>query len=410
MSALATQYPLTATFRPDRARRLGPRGVVAVVLAGQALASLDTAIVNVAAPDMQRDLHLSGAALQLVVYAYLLSYAAGLITAARLGARRGFGGVFTAGVALFTASSLAWTGGRRNDAGRRPRRAGRRCRAAGGAGPVDAADRSRGRAPAPRSGAVRNGAGRRCRRRLGLARVVLADARCRGRRAGLVRAARPPAREPRAGTADRAVPVRPQRGTRPAGWRLRADELLRRRLVHHGDLPAEHAARFRAACGLDVRRLRGRIRHREPDVGPVAGGPARPRPGRRLRADLGGHGGAALASRGPWHWYATASLAAAGAGHGAGFGGLVRRAAAQVNPRHAASLSGLLATVNQLAIAVGVATAGMLYLTFVRIGHGAHALGPVLLVIAAVEALSGATVTVLLARRSAISIDRQDRA
>jgi Peptidase family S51/Major Facilitator Superfamily len=77
------------------------------VLAGQAMASLDTAIVNVTAPDMQRDLHLSGAAVQLVVYAYLLSYATGLITAARLGARRGFGKVFTTGVALFAASSLA---------------------------------------------------------------------------------------------------------------------------------------------------------------------------------------------------------------------------------------------------------------------------------------------------------------
>jgi MFS family permease len=118
----------------------------------------------------------------------------------------------------------------------------------------------------------------------------------------------------------------------------------------------------------------------------------------------------ALASRGPWHWYATALLAAAGAGHGAGFGALVRRAAARVNRQHAASLSGLLATVNQLAIAIGVATAGTLYVTFIRIGHGAHALSPVLLVVAAVEALSGATVAVLLARRSAISGGRQYRA
>jgi MFS family permease len=71
------------------------------------MASLDTAIVNVAAPQIQHDLHMSIGALQLAVYAYLLTYAAGLITAARLGARRGYGSVFTAGVALFTASSMA---------------------------------------------------------------------------------------------------------------------------------------------------------------------------------------------------------------------------------------------------------------------------------------------------------------
>jgi MFS family permease len=107
MTALAIASPSTATVRPGPPRSLGPRALIAVVLAGQAMASLDTAIVNVTAPDMQRDLHLSGAAVQLVVYAYLLSYATGLITAARLGARRGFGKVFTTGVALFAASSLA---------------------------------------------------------------------------------------------------------------------------------------------------------------------------------------------------------------------------------------------------------------------------------------------------------------
>src|SRR5260370_5446274 len=88
-------------------RPLAPRALTVAVLAGQAMASLDTAIVNVAAPEIQRDLQLSGATLQLAIYAYLLTYAGGLITAARLGARHGYGAVFTAGVALFTASSLA---------------------------------------------------------------------------------------------------------------------------------------------------------------------------------------------------------------------------------------------------------------------------------------------------------------
>ena len=40
-------------------RRLAGWPLAAVVLAGQAMASLDTAIVNVGGPRIQRDLHLS---------------------------------------------------------------------------------------------------------------------------------------------------------------------------------------------------------------------------------------------------------------------------------------------------------------------------------------------------------------
>lgn len=91
-----------------RARRLlTPRALAIVVLTGQAMASLDTAIVNVAGPAIKHDLHLSGSALQLAVYSYLLAYAVTLVIAARMGARYGFGRVFSYGVALFTVSSLA---------------------------------------------------------------------------------------------------------------------------------------------------------------------------------------------------------------------------------------------------------------------------------------------------------------
>ena len=91
-----------------RARRaLAPRALAIVVLTGQAMASLDAAIVNVAGPAIQRDVHLSGPALQLAVYSYLLAFAAALVTGARLGGRHGFGRLFVSGVALFTASSLA---------------------------------------------------------------------------------------------------------------------------------------------------------------------------------------------------------------------------------------------------------------------------------------------------------------
>src|SRR5213082_1932769 len=71
------------------------------------MASLDSAIVNVAGPQMQRDLGLSGPALQLAVYSYLLAYAVALVTGARLGGRYGYGRLFTAGLVAFTLSSLA---------------------------------------------------------------------------------------------------------------------------------------------------------------------------------------------------------------------------------------------------------------------------------------------------------------
>jgi MFS family permease len=88
-------------------RVLAPWALATAVLAGQAMASLDSAIVNVAGPAIQRDLHLSGPDLQLAIYSYLLAYGVALVTGARLGARYGFGRLFTWGVAIFTVSSLA---------------------------------------------------------------------------------------------------------------------------------------------------------------------------------------------------------------------------------------------------------------------------------------------------------------
>ncbi len=76
-----------------------------VILIGQALAAMDTAIVNVAAPTLQRELDLSGAMLQLTVAGYGLAYASFLITAARLGALYGYRRLFVIGLAVFTVSS-----------------------------------------------------------------------------------------------------------------------------------------------------------------------------------------------------------------------------------------------------------------------------------------------------------------
>jgi len=85
----------------------GPRPLLAVVLAGLFMALLDVFIVNVAAPTIGTELHASGAELQLVVAGYTITYSVLLITGARLGDRFGHGRVHLAGMALFTAASLA---------------------------------------------------------------------------------------------------------------------------------------------------------------------------------------------------------------------------------------------------------------------------------------------------------------
>jgi predicted MFS family arabinose efflux permease len=62
-----------------------------------------------------------------------------------------------------------------------------------------------------------------------------------------------------------------------------------------------------------------------------------------------------------WPWQATALLVLSGAGHGAGFGSLVRRTVENTPPEHATAIGGLLSTVTQLAIVVGVSALGSLY-------------------------------------------------
>jgi MFS family permease len=77
-----------------------------VLLAGQFMALLDVTIVNVAMPTIGRNLHASGAELQLVVAGYTVSYAMMLITGARLGDLYGRRRMFMAGVGVFTLASL----------------------------------------------------------------------------------------------------------------------------------------------------------------------------------------------------------------------------------------------------------------------------------------------------------------
>ena len=73
----------------------------------QFVAVLDGTIVLVALPAVGRDLGLAGGGLQWVVTAYVLAFAGCLLLAGRLADALGRRRVFVAGLALFTAASLA---------------------------------------------------------------------------------------------------------------------------------------------------------------------------------------------------------------------------------------------------------------------------------------------------------------
>jgi EmrB/QacA subfamily drug resistance transporter len=77
-----------------------------VVCFGQLMIMLDTTIVNVALPTMQRDLGFSQAGLTWVVNAYLIAFGGFLLVAGRLGDLIGRKKVFLAGVFLFTVASV----------------------------------------------------------------------------------------------------------------------------------------------------------------------------------------------------------------------------------------------------------------------------------------------------------------
>jgi EmrB/QacA subfamily drug resistance transporter len=92
-----------APARADRRTWLA----AAILLVGASLDLIDTTIVNVALPSIQRDLHVSYSGLQWVTAAYTLTFALVLITAGRLGDMRGRRLMFALGVAGFTLASLA---------------------------------------------------------------------------------------------------------------------------------------------------------------------------------------------------------------------------------------------------------------------------------------------------------------
>jgi MFS family permease len=87
-----------------------PRSKQAFVLplacAAMAMVGLDTAVVNVALPSIQRDLDIGPGALQWVVVAYGLFLGGFLLVGGRMADHLGRRRIFLAGLALFTAASL----------------------------------------------------------------------------------------------------------------------------------------------------------------------------------------------------------------------------------------------------------------------------------------------------------------
>ncbi|HEY3980065.1 MAG TPA: MFS transporter [Streptosporangiaceae bacterium] len=81
--------------------------MLAVLLAAPFMAQADATIANVAGPSVRAGLHASGAELELVIGGYLVAFAMLVITGARLGHSYGYRRVFLAGIAGFTAASLA---------------------------------------------------------------------------------------------------------------------------------------------------------------------------------------------------------------------------------------------------------------------------------------------------------------
>ena len=97
MNIVSSSLPIT----PDRRRWLA----LTVVCLAQLMIVLDTTIVNVALPSIQRDLHFTQGNLTWVINAFLVTFGSFLLLAGRLGDLFGRKRVFLSGVTLFTVAS-----------------------------------------------------------------------------------------------------------------------------------------------------------------------------------------------------------------------------------------------------------------------------------------------------------------
>jgi EmrB/QacA subfamily drug resistance transporter len=82
------------------------RWVLAVAVLGSGMALLDSTVVNVALPDIGRDLDASTSSLQWILNGYLLTLASLILLGGSLGDRHGRRRIFVLGTGLFTVASL----------------------------------------------------------------------------------------------------------------------------------------------------------------------------------------------------------------------------------------------------------------------------------------------------------------
>jgi EmrB/QacA subfamily drug resistance transporter len=82
------------------------RWLLAVAVLGSGIAFLDATVVNVALPDIGRDLHASTSTLQWILNGYTLTLAALILLGGSLGDRYGRRRIFVLGTGLFTIASL----------------------------------------------------------------------------------------------------------------------------------------------------------------------------------------------------------------------------------------------------------------------------------------------------------------
>jgi predicted MFS family arabinose efflux permease len=80
--------------------------LLGVLLVGPFMAQADATIANVATPSIHADLGASGAALELVIGGYLITFAVLVITGARLGQTYGYRRVYLLGIGVFGLASL----------------------------------------------------------------------------------------------------------------------------------------------------------------------------------------------------------------------------------------------------------------------------------------------------------------
>ncbi|WP_328327997.1 MFS transporter [Kribbella sp. NBC_00382] len=88
-------------------RTRGRTAILAILLTGQFMANVDTAVANIAAPSIGATLGASEGQVALVVSGYVVAFAVLLITGARLGSSWGYRRVFLLGLQVFTVASLA---------------------------------------------------------------------------------------------------------------------------------------------------------------------------------------------------------------------------------------------------------------------------------------------------------------